>query len=741
MKDSCPAASRLLASTALILMTAWLTGCVGLVATPVVAPSVSLSASPTTVIAGATATLTWNSSNAASATISSGIGSVATSGNMPITPAQTTTYTIIVSGAGTATATAQTTVTVVHPGPPTVTISPSPSSLIAGQPSTLTVVATNSLQVVVTNNVDSSSYTLSASGGTQSVSPAATTIYTATATGANNQTATATAPVTVSPANLDASVNHIIFMMQENRTFDHYFGMLNPYRVANGYNVGDDGVTYTVDGIDDKLSTISNLDDEGQSYSPFKLTSTCMDDDSSSWLPSYGNVNRYDFSIGRSINMDGFVHTAEGYSKFCSIPANNCTGGQFTDLTGQRAMGYYDQGYLNYYYYMASQFAISDRWFSPVASESIPNRIATMTGGTTQGLVHDAGSNEDNLGVQLTIPTIFEELDTNNVSWKIYYSTTQDQCSSDNDGDCGSGQPINKYPATTFSYFTYSVNYLYLKNLQRPTCVAPTQDSGTAVGDPNNAFCIDVSHVAPLGQFTIDLANGALPSFSWIEPGFSNNDEHPGSGQSILMGQAQVASLFNAFMASPSWKDSIFFLSYDEPGGPYDHVPPVPGHTNDLTTSQFSSDYPTDISSIAVNPDSFGPCVPANGTDTPTLHCDLRTSPPFGNRDPGTLSGDVAAQQGFAAQLGSRLPNFVLSPFTRRHYVSHTPMDHTAVIKFVETRFIGSSAALTARDAAQPDLLDFFDFTGVPWAIPPSGVPQPYPTSQAAATCTANVLP
>jgi phospholipase C len=243
------------------------------------------------------------------------------------------------------------------------------------------------------------------------VSPAATTIYTATATGTNNQSATATATVTVSAGGLNASVNHIIFMMQENRTFDHYFGMLNPYRTANSYSVGDDGVTYTVDGIDDKLATINNLDDQGQSYNLFKLTSTCIDDNSSSWLPSYGDVNRYDFSVGRLINMDGFVHTAEGYASFCSIPTNNCTGGQFTDLTGQRAMGYYDGSFLNYYYYMASQFAVSDRWFSPVASESVPNRIATMTGGTTQGLVHDPGSNEDNLGVQLTIPTIFEELD------------------------------------------------------------------------------------------------------------------------------------------------------------------------------------------------------------------------------------------------------------------------------------------------------------------------------------------
>jgi hypothetical protein len=46
-------------------------------------------------------------------------------------------------------------------------------------------------------------------------------------------------------------------------------------------------------------------------------------------------------------------------------------------------------------------------------------------------------------------------------------------------------------------------------------------------------------------------------------------------------------------------------------------------------------------------------------------------------------------------------------------------MDHTAVIKFVENRFIGSSAHLTARDAAQSNLLDFFDFSKIPWATPP----------------------
>ena len=90
--------------------------------------------------------------------------------------------------------------------------------------------------------------------------------------------------------------------------------MLNPYRVSNGWNIGDDGNTYNVDGIDDKLTSISNEDDAGTSYPLFKFTSTCVDDMSSDWLSSYGDANRYNFLTTRPIKMDGFVHNAEGYA-------------------------------------------------------------------------------------------------------------------------------------------------------------------------------------------------------------------------------------------------------------------------------------------------------------------------------------------------------------------------------------------------------------------------------------------
>ncbi len=666
------------------------------------APAVNISANPTSITSGSSSTLTVTATNATGVTVTGSDGTsytlTSTGGTQSVSPTATTTYTAHATGAG-GTTTATAIVTVSAQAAPTVSITANPASITSGGSSTLAVTATNATGVTVSGS-DGTSFTLSSTGGTKTVTPTATTTYTADATGSGTD-ATASATVTVGPAGSAQSINHVIFMLQENHTFDNYFGLLNPYRRSQNWNFGQDGHAYDVDGIDDKLIT-SNKDDEGVAMPLFKFKTTCIDDLTSSWLESYGDVNRYNFLTSRPILMDGFVHNAEGFAKSCA--ASGTCSGSFTDLTGQRAMGYYDEGLLNYYYYMASQFALSDRWFTPMSSKSIPNRIATFSGGTTQGLVFDPGSNDHLSG--LTIPTIFQELDNAKVSWRIYYTTS------------------SALPNTTFSYFTYAFQYLH-KNTSTTPCTGTTQPS-SVVGDSTNSFCIDISRIAPISTYFTDLGSGKLPSFSFIESGSGLNDEHPGSGQSILTGQSQVAKLVNALMTSPAWNDSVFFLGYDEGGGPYDHVPPVRGHSNDKTSAGLGSI--PDISAIAVNPDAYNPCVPSGGT--PTLHCDL------GANSPGAHSGDAAAVNGFAAQLGFRVPNIVVSPFTRKHYVSHTPMDHTAIIKFVEQRFIGSSAHLTARDATQPDLLEFFDFSNAPWATPPTPPAPVTPTSLGHNPCT-----
>ncbi len=760
---------------------------------PSTATTVSMTPAQQTIAAGQSATLLVTVANANSVYITNNVTSAsipvsAAGGTVKVTPTQTTTYTVTATGANNQPVTTTATVAILS-----VSVTAAPATIVTGSPTTLTVTAANASQVVVTDNTDNNTYTLSGTGGTQSVSPTQTTTYTATATG-GGATATATVTVTVNATASTALINHVIFLMQENRTFDTYFGMLNPYRKANGWTLsasGDD-----VDGLTDANGVVGNFPTpagipnpatnnvsdpvvcpaggtwEGITCTPgaviypatsfplFKFATSCIDDMTSDWVGSFGDVSKYNFTTARKVYLDGFIHVAQDYADSCYNPVDPtkpyCGDGNLgQDFEGQRAMGYYDQTFLNYYYYMASQFALSDRWFSPVASKSTPNRIATVTGGTTQGLVYDPFK-DDNINGQLNIPTIFGKLSKAGVSWRIYYGLTQGNCT-DPDGDCGTST-LSAMPAITFADFQDSYQYLYAPATPG-VCSATTTPSGTAVGDAQNAFCIDTSHIVPTSQYFLDIASGTtctpgqtgacMPSFAFVEPAYGFNDEHPGSGQSILSGQAQVAKMMNALMASPAWKDSVFFLSYDEGGGPFDHVPPVPGHTNDFSNSALGLTSANDISTIAVNPDTYLPC-PANGAPaagstqpTATLHCDLVSHGSYA--DPGYNPGDAASatNQGFAAQLGFRLPNMVVSPFTKKHYVGHIPMDHTAVIRFVEDRFIGNQVAcanpstdpihcyLTNRDAVQPSLTDFFDFVNEPWLVPPTKdssqppVPQP----------------
>ena len=81
---------------------------------------------------------------------------------------------------------------------------------------------------------------------------------------------------------------------------------------------------------------------------------------------------------------------------------------------------------------------------------------------------------------------------------------------------------------------------------------------------------------------------------------------------------------------------------------------------------------------------------------------------------PDVVAGDP---QGDFTRTGFRVPLIIVSPFAKLHYVSHTPMDYTAVLKFVEKRF--NLPNLTLRDAAQADMTEFFDFTA-PNMTPPT---------------------
>ena len=191
------------------------------------------------------------------------------------------------------------------------------------------------------------------------------------------------------------SVNHIIFMMQENRSFDAYFGKINDYRAS--ISLGRDA--------DDLENDFTAPADDGDTIRTFHLVTSCIYNTSAAWLESHGNANRFDVSDSAPLLLDGFVHTAGGGAITDGDP----------DTKGVRSMGYYTQSDLPSPYWFATQFATSDRWYNPEPAQTEATRLYALAA-TSQGLVHKP----QDTNTQLTAQTIFQLLDAAGVSWKIY---------------------------------------------------------------------------------------------------------------------------------------------------------------------------------------------------------------------------------------------------------------------------------------------------------------------------------
>jgi phospholipase C len=389
-------------------------------------------------------------------------------------------------------------------------------------------------------------------------------------------------------------IKHFVVMMQENRSFDHYFGHLADY--APGLGV-------------EREPDTGNRAPDGGLIKPFHAKHYCeVSDLDHSWTGTH-----HEWNLGA---MDGFA-TQNANAE---------------DPRGKRAMGYYTEEDLPYYYDLYKKFAISDTFFSDVLDQTFPNRFYLLAGTSFGHIRNDfptpPGSNPTS---DFSQPTIFERLDAAGISWKVYFAQV----------------PV----AFLFGYVR------------------------------NHA----VGHVFPISQYLIDAKAGLLPQVSFVDPIFLGpvnveNDEHPPAN--VQMGQKFSATVINALMQSPNWKNSALILTYDEHGGYYDHMPPP----------------------RAVKPDAIPPMLQAS---------------------------DYVDE---FDQLGIRVPVVVVSPWVKaRHVSSALPLvsggedpvyahperiySHSSILKTIENRF--GLAPLTARDAASNDLSDFFDFTSPDYPTAP----------------------
>jgi len=490
---------------------------------------------------------------------------------------------------------------------------------------------------------------------------------------------------------LQSGINHIIFLAQENRSLDHYFGALRQYWAANGYpDQAFDGLPQfnPITGIaplqgpapsNPGCNTANPFPqdcvyDQTNPEVAYHLQTMCVENPSPSWNESHVSMNFNDptLTYTNTATLDGFVWTAAHDSR---APVGNGTIPQFMDTAGKRVMGYYDGTDLNYYYRMASHFATSDRWFSPVMSRTNPNR-EYLIAGTSYGFAYPNGTDAaDNM--QIPSPVIFEALQNAGVTWKIYVYPDP------NPNNYNNGT-LACVANDTRPECLYQISYLHNFTYGQTIINSPTLKQ----------------NIVPISQFYADAAAGTLPQVAQIEPASAKGlDEHaadfdptpqfPTPCCSVQAGAAYVETLIEAVMGTngnpgPSWKDSVFILTYDEYGGFYDHVAP-----------QTGSQFPV--------PDSFSNPV------------DLFQGPPPNGPDVCVNLGGPTCQFQYS---GFRVPLIVVSPFTKQNYVSHAAADNTAILKLIETRF--NVPPLTNRDAAQIDMSkEFFDLVNEPWKTPP----------------------
>ncbi len=465
------------------------------------------------------------------------------------------------------------------------------------------------------------------------------------------------------PANADGNlkkVKHVVVIMQENHSFDNYFGALayapgSPYHSGlfgcrNGDHSCVDGLACVPDNRGGLRCYNANRDDDGSLVSVFHDARRCASPDlDHSWLGTHHE------------QIDNGVENP----------------------TDDQTMGFYTQDDIPFYYNLASQFAINDRYFASVLGPTFPNR-SYLLAATSFGHLTTSDTFPPPGGYKPINGTILDLLEKNNVSWADYFQDAPQ--------------------AGAFRLF------------------------GTTGIDP---------HFFPL-PVLLQQAAGApnlppLPSVSFVDPNFGlfgiahENDEHPPTD--IQRGQAFVSQVVNALRNGPYWQDTVIFITYDEHGGYFDHVaPPAARQESSRTPDGIFPGQCEDLSNLplSLQPGGGAECAhnPLSATDT-TVNDAAALCPEFAADPTGAFPADCAAFD----QLGVRVPFMAVSPFSKPHYVSHTVGDHTSILAFIEKRFFSTDSTdggndeengdvarqfLTLRDKHADTLEDLFDFEGSP---------------------------
>ena len=297
------------------------------------------------------------------------------------------------------------------------------------------------------------------------------------------------------------NIQHIVFIVKENRTFDNYFGTFP----------GADGAT---------SGAISTGQLIPLGHAPDKARDMSHDSGDAVAAINGGKMNFFDLTGNANINGD--------YMSYSQLTQ--------TDIP-------------NYFAY-AQNFVLADHMFSSVHGPTFPNRlytVAAQAGGATDDPSGGTGANAG-WGCDSIANTVVPVMDTlGNIS-RVF--------------------PCFQFPTLADSLQSAGISWKYYAPTQgQPSYYESTLD---AISDIRNT-ALWTEDVVASEQFVTDTLNGQLPAVSWLVPPNHDNEHPPGSS---CAGENWTVQQINAVMQGPDWNSTAIFLTYDDFGGLYDHVPP-----------------------------------------------------------------------------------------------------------------------------------------------------------------------
>jgi phospholipase C len=414
-----------------------------------------------------------------------------------------------------------------------------------------------------------------------------------------------------------ADVEHVVILMQENRSFDHYFGSL---RGVRGFS-------------DPRAVSIA-------AGNPVWRQPTVVGNPGDGFvLPFHPGAANLGLQFLRDLAHDWTTTHAA---------VNGGANDQWAREKGAATMAHLTRNDIPFHYALADAFTICDAYHCSLLGPTYPNRYHMWTGWTGND-GQGGGPAVDNSKPGYSWVTYPERLQAAGVSWKIYQDIG---LGLDAGGNYGGGQDayIGNYGCNTLLYFTQ------YQNAAPDSPLRERAMTGTNIAVGGSLF----------DRLRGDVLNGSLPQVSWIIPPEAYT-EHPNWPANY--GAWYVSELLDALTADPEvWSKTVFFLTYDENDGFFDHMPPpAPPQSREQG-----------LSTVATADEIF-----AGNSEYP--------AGPYG--------------------LGMRVPMIVVSPWSKGGWVASELFDHTSMIRFLEERFGVREPNITAwRRAVAGDLTSAFNF-------------------------------